>query len=94
MVSSLWVLVFLLVSLWFVGCSVLLFYFELGLLIMFECVGLEYCDIELCVVDGICLYVWWLLVKVGVEVRGMVLYLYGNGGNLVWYLGGVYWLLE
>jgi uncharacterized protein len=37
---------------------------------------------------------WWLPVKPGVEVKGTVLHLHGNGGNLAWHLGGSWWLPE
>ncbi len=37
---------------------------------------------------------WWLPAKEGVPVRGTVLHLHGNGGNLSWHLGGAYWLPE
>lgn len=78
--------------LFFGGCSLLLFYFELVVQIILVCVGLEYCDVILIIVDGVCLCVWWLLVKKGVLVKGIVFYLYGNGGNLFWYFGGMWWL--
>lgn len=76
------------------GCSFLLFYLEFGLLFMLQKVHLAYRDVTLITVDGVKLYVWWLLAKLGVLLKGMVLHLYGNGGNLVWHLGGSWWLLE
>jgi uncharacterized protein len=44
--------------------------------------------------DGLKLHGWWLPVKPGVEVKGTVLHLHGNGGNLSWHLGGSWWLPE
>jgi fermentation-respiration switch protein FrsA (DUF1100 family) len=37
---------------------------------------------------------WWLPAKAGVPVKGTVLHLHGNGGNLPGHLGGSYWLPE
>ncbi|WP_394328149.1 alpha/beta hydrolase [Ectopseudomonas guguanensis] len=92
--SSLRALASLLASLWLAGCSALLFYPEPGLPITPERAGLEYRDIELRAADGTRLHAWWLPAKAGVEVRGTVLHLHGNGGNLAWHLGGVHWLPE
>ncbi|MDI7138766.1 alpha/beta hydrolase, partial [Pseudomonas aeruginosa] len=33
---------------------------------------------------------WGLPAKEGVPVKGTVLYLHGNGGNLSWHLGGTW----
>jgi fermentation-respiration switch protein FrsA (DUF1100 family) len=92
--SSLRVLALLLASLWLAGCSGLLFYPEPGLPITPERAGLEYRDIELRAADGTRLHAWWLPAKAGVKVKGTVLHLHGNGGNLAWHLGGVHWLPE
>lgn len=94
MASSLRVLALLLASLWLAGCSGLLFYPEPGLPITPERAGLEYRDIELRAADGTRLHAWWLPAKAGVKVKGTVLHLHGNGGNLAWHLGGVHWLPE
>ncbi|WP_238338864.1 alpha/beta fold hydrolase [Pseudomonas berkeleyensis] len=94
MASSLRALALLLASLWLVGCSGLLFYPEPGLPITPERAGLEYRDIELRAADGTRLHAWWLPAKAGVKVKGTVLHLHGNGGNLAWHLGGVHWLPE
>jgi fermentation-respiration switch protein FrsA (DUF1100 family) len=84
----------LLASLWLAGCSGLLFYPEPGLPITPARAGLEYRDIELRAADGTRLHAWWLPAKAGVRVKGTVLHLHGNGGNLAWHLGGVHWLPE
>lgn len=94
MASSLRALALLLASLWLVGCSGLLFYPEPGLPITPERAGLQYRDIELRAADGTRLHAWWLPAKAGVKVKGTVLHLHGNGGNLAWHLGGVHWLPE
>lgn len=94
MASSLRALALLLASLWLVGCSGFLFYPEPGLPITPERAGLQYRDIELRAADGTRLHAWWLPAKAGVKVKGMVLHLHGNGGNLAWHLGGVHWLPE
>ena len=54
--------------------------------------GLEYRDVTLTTADGVRLRAWWLPAKKGVPVKGTVLYLHGNGGNLSWHLGGTWWL--
>lgn len=92
--SSLRTLAFVLASLWLAGCSALLFYPEPGLPITPERAGLEYRDIELRAADGTRLHAWWLPARSGVAVKGTVLHLHGNGGNLAWHLGGVHWLPE
>ncbi|WP_226945722.1 alpha/beta hydrolase [Pseudomonas sp. EggHat1] len=92
--SSLRALALLLASLCLAGCSGLLFYPEPGLPITPARAGLEYRDIELRAADGTRLHAWWLPAKAGVKVKGTVLHLHGNGGNLAWHLGGVHWLPE
>ncbi|WAJ36454.1 alpha/beta hydrolase [Pseudomonas sp. GOM7] len=94
MASRLRALSLLIVSLWLGGCSGLLFYPEPGLPFTPERAGLEYRDIELRAADGTRLHAWWLPAKPGVAVKGTVLHLHGNGGNLAWHLGGTYWLPE
>lgn len=94
MASSLRLVVLLLASLWLSGCSGLLFYPEPGLPITPERAGLEYRDIELHAADGTRLHAWWLPAKAGLKVRGTILHLHGNGGNLAWHLGAVHWLPE
>ncbi|WP_445571391.1 alpha/beta hydrolase [Pseudomonas sp. E102] len=76
------------------GCSSLLFYPERGLPFTPERANLEYRDVSLTTADGLKLRGWWLPVKPGVEVKGTVLHLHGNGGNLAWHLGGSWWLPE
>ncbi len=76
------------------GCSSLLFYPEHGLPFTPERARLEYRDVTLTTADGLKLHGWWLPVKPGVEVKGTVLHLHGNGGNLAWHLGGSWWLPE
>ncbi len=76
------------------GCSGWLFYPEPGLPITPQEAGLEYRDVQLIAVDGTQLHGWWLPVKAGVPVKGTVLHLHGNGGNLAWHLAGSYWLPE
>ncbi|MDB6442876.1 MULTISPECIES: alpha/beta hydrolase [Pseudomonas] len=76
------------------GCSSLLFYPERGLPFTPERARLEYRDVTLTTADGLKLRGWWLPVKPGVELKGTVLHLHGNGGNLAWHLGGSWWLPE
>ncbi|AXA55493.1 alpha/beta hydrolase [Pseudomonas thivervalensis] len=76
------------------GCSSLLFYPERGLPFTPERAKLEYRDVTLTTADGLKLRGWWLPVKPGVVVKGTVLHLHGNGGNLAWHLGGSWWLPE
>lgn len=94
MASSLRALTLSLACLWLAGCSGLLFYPEPGLPFTPKRAGLEYRDIHLTAADGTRLHGWWLPAKPGVEVKGTVLHLHGNGGNLAWHLGGAYWLPE
>ncbi|MBV4553888.1 alpha/beta hydrolase [Pseudomonas sp. SWRI102] len=76
------------------GCSSLLFYPERGLPFTPERAKLQYRDVTLTTADGLKLRGWWLPAKPGVEVKGTVLHLHGNGGNLAWHLGGSWWLPE
>lgn len=76
------------------GCSTWLFYPVKGLPITPERAGLAYRDVWLQAADGTRLHAWWLPAKEGVAVRGTVLHLHGNGGNLAWHLGGAAWLPE
>ncbi|MBH3429328.1 alpha/beta hydrolase [Pseudomonas alkylphenolica] len=76
------------------GCSSLLFYPEPGQLFTPEKAKLEYRDLTLTAADGTRLHAWWLPAKPGVAVKGTVLHLHGNGGNLPMHLGGSWWLPE
>jgi len=76
------------------GCSSMLFYPEPGLPFTPEKAHLQYRDITLTAADGTHLHGWWLPAKKGVAVKGTVLHLHGNGGNLAWHLGGSWWLPE
>lgn len=84
----------LLVLLSLAGCSSLLFYPEPGQLFTPEKAKLEYRDLTLTAADGTRLHAWWLPAKPGVAVKGTVLHLHGNGGNLPMHLGGSWWLPE
>ncbi|VXC76211.1 Alpha/beta hydrolase [Pseudomonas sp. 8Z] len=94
MASSLRAALCLLITLCLSGCSDLLFYPEPGQPITPARAGLEYRDVTLQAADGTRLHAWWLPAKAGVAVKGTVLHLHGNGGNLAWHLGGTYWLPE
>ncbi len=74
------------------GCSALLFYPDQHLPFTPEKAKLEYRDISLTAADGTRLHAWWLPAKPGVEVKGTVLHLHGNGGNVATHLGGSWWL--
>lgn len=76
------------------GCSALLFYPEPGQPFTPEKAKLQYRDVSLTAADGTRLHGWWLPAKEGVQVKGTVLHLHGNGGNLAWHLGGSWWLPE
>ncbi len=76
------------------GCSSLLFYPQQQLPFTPERAGLAYRDVQLTAADGTRLHAWWLPAKPGVAVKGTVLHLHGNGGNLATHLGGSYWLPE
>jgi len=76
------------------GCDSLLFYPERGLPFTPARANLAYRDQFLSAADGTRLHAWWLPAKAGVAVKGTVLHLHGNGGNLAWHLGGSWWLPE
>ncbi|MGE8409105.1 MAG: alpha/beta hydrolase [Pseudomonas sp.] len=76
------------------GCSSLLFYPEPGQPFTPEKAKVAWRDVSLTAEDGTRLHGWWLPVKEGVAVKGTVLHLHGNGGNLAWHLGASYWLPE
>ncbi|WP_259643245.1 alpha/beta hydrolase, partial [Pseudomonas syringae] len=76
------------------GCSSMLFYPEQGVPFTPDKARLQYQDVNLTAADGTRLHGWWLPAKEGVPVKGTVLHLHGNGGNLSWHLGGVWWLPE
>ncbi|MEB0007844.1 alpha/beta hydrolase [Pseudomonas sp. RTB3] len=76
------------------GCSSLLFYPEPGQPFTPDRAHLAYRDVTLTAADGTRLHGWWLPAKAGVPVKGTVLHLHGNGGNLAWHLGGSWWLPE
>ena len=74
------------------GCSSLLFYPEQGQPITPTAAGLDYRDVTLTAADGTRLNGWWLPAKKGVPLKGTVLHLHGNGGNLAYHLGATAWL--
>ncbi len=76
------------------GCSNLLFFPLKELPYTPAVAKLEFRDITLAAADGTHLHAWWLPVKPGVAVKGTVLHLHGNGGNVATHLGGSYWLPE
>ncbi|MFV3304084.1 alpha/beta hydrolase [Pseudomonas sp. NY15181] len=76
------------------GCSSLLFYPSSDVAITPTRAKLEYRDVRLTTADGVKLAAWWLPAKAGVPVKGTVLHLHGNGGNMAWHLGGTWWLPE
>lgn len=76
------------------GCSSLLFYPSPDVAITPTRAKLEYRDVRLTTADGVKLAAWWLPAKAGVAVKGTVLHLHGNGGNMAWHLGGTWWLPE
>ncbi|WP_213876973.1 alpha/beta hydrolase [Pseudomonas sp. dw_358] len=76
------------------GCSSLLFYPAPGQPLTPAVAHLAYRDVTLTAADGTRLHGWWLPAKAGVPVKGTVLHLHGNGGNLAWHLGGSGWLPE
>ncbi len=67
--------------------AAVLFYPEPGSPITPARAGLEYRDVELRAADGTRLHAWWLPAKAGLKVRGTILHLHGNGGDLAWHLG-------
>jgi len=76
------------------GCTSLLFYPETGLPLTPDKAHLQYRDVNLTAADGTHLRGWFLPAKEGVPVKGTVLHLHGNGGNMSWHLGGTWWLPE
>ncbi|SER44990.1 hypothetical protein SAMN03159444_04183 [Pseudomonas sp. NFACC02] len=76
------------------GCSELLFYPERDVPLTPAKAHLSYRDITLITADGKKLNAWFLPAKEGVPVKGTVLHLHGNGGNMAWHLSGSYWLPE
>lgn len=76
------------------GCSQLLFYPERTIQVTPAAAGLTYRDIELVTRDGVKLHAWWLPAKDAVPIKGTILHLHGNGGNLGTHLGGSFWLPE
>ena len=76
------------------GCSSLLFYPEPGLPFTPERAHLPYRDVTRTTADGVKLHAWWLPAKPGVPLKGTVLHLHGNGGNLAYHLGATAWLPE
>ncbi|MCY1398444.1 putative aminoacrylate hydrolase RutD [compost metagenome] len=74
------------------GCSSLLFYPEPGLPFTPEKAHLQFQDVYFKAADGTRLHGWWLPAKPDVPLKGTVLHLHGNGGNLAWHLGGSWWL--
>lgn len=84
----------LLLLLCLTGCSELLFYPERGLPLTPDKAHLAYRNVTLLTADGKKLNAWWLPAKDGVPVKGTVLHLHGNGGNMAWHLSGSWWLPE
>lgn len=74
------------------GCSGWLFYPEREMLLNPAEVGLVYEDVFITAADGTRLHAWWLPAKAGVAVKGTVLHLHGNGGNVSSHLAGSWWL--
>ena len=74
------------------GCSGWLFYPERDMLLNPAEVGLAYEDVFITAADGTRLHAWWLPAKRGVTVKGTVLHLHGNGGNVSSHLAGSWWL--
>lgn len=74
------------------GCSSLLFYPEPGEPFTPDVAKLAWRPVTLQSADGVRLHAWWLPAKAGVPVKGTVLHLHGNGGNLSRHLGGSWWL--
>ena len=76
------------------GCSQLLFYPERDVPLTPEKAQLAWRDVTLTAADGTRLNAWFLPAQAGVAVKGTVLHLHGNGGNMAWHLGGSAWLPE
>ncbi|MET1077828.1 MAG: alpha/beta fold hydrolase [Pseudomonas sp.] len=74
------------------GCDSLLFYPERPLPITPANAHLAYRDVFIEATDGTRLHAWWLPAQAGVPLRGTVLHLHGNGGNVASHLGGSWWL--
>jgi fermentation-respiration switch protein FrsA (DUF1100 family) len=74
------------------GCDSWLFYPERELSLDPSVAGLEFSDVFLQAADGTRLHAWWLPAKKAVAVKGTVLHLHGNGGNISSHLGGSWWL--
>jgi len=74
------------------GCDSLLFYPEPGEPFTPDVAKVAWRPVTLQSADGIGLHGWWLPAKAGVAVKGTVLHLHGNGGNLARHLGGTWWL--
>lgn len=74
------------------GCSGLLFYPEPGEPFTPDVAKVQWQPVTLHTSDGVRLHAWWLPAKAGVPVKGTVLHLHGNGGNLARHLGGSWWL--
>jgi fermentation-respiration switch protein FrsA (DUF1100 family) len=74
------------------GCDSWLFYPERELSLTPKIAGLEFTDVLITAADGTRLHAWWLPVPAGVPVRGTVLHLHGNGGNVASHLGASWWL--
>jgi fermentation-respiration switch protein FrsA (DUF1100 family) len=74
------------------GCSALLFYPEPGEPFTPQRAGLAYRELTLVAADGTRLHAWWLPAKPGLAVKGTVLHLHGNGGNMAQHLGASWWL--
>ena len=70
----------------------MLFYPEPGQPITPTAAGLKYSDVLITAADGTRLHGWWLPAKQGVPLKGTVLHLHGNGGNLAYHLGATAWL--
>jgi fermentation-respiration switch protein FrsA (DUF1100 family) len=87
-------IVTLITILFLAGCSELLFYPERDVPLTPEKAHLPYRDLTLTTADGTKLNAWFLPAKAGVPVKGTVLHLHGNGGNMAWHLSGSYWLPE
>jgi dipeptidyl aminopeptidase/acylaminoacyl peptidase len=72
------------------ACSSVFFYPQRMLVLTPQVAGLEYEDITLHAADGVRLHAWYLPAQG--EMRGTVLFLHGNGGNVSTQLAAVYWL--
>lgn len=84
----------LLLLLCLTGCSELLFYPERDVPLTPDKAHIAWRDVTLTAADGTQLNAWFLPAKEGVPVKGTVLHLHGNGGNMAWHLSGSWWLPE